>query len=112
MFACATKACCSKLRVGNQGPSTRWDSDGPNGPNTVPKSETVLIDWWTTGDNWTVYRGGKNSSGKTATTKKEQTWKMLAEKIFKAKIQVPRNAKSVGAKLPVWRANIRKRLTL
>jgi hypothetical protein len=51
VFCCATKACCSKFRVGNQGSSTCWDSDGPNGPNTVPNSETVLIDWWMTGDN-------------------------------------------------------------
>jgi hypothetical protein len=51
VFFCATKACCSKFRVGNQGSSTCWDSDGPNGPNTVPNSETVLIDWWMTGDN-------------------------------------------------------------
>ncbi len=42
VFCCATKACCSKFRVGNQGASTCWDSDGPNGPNTVPNSETVL----------------------------------------------------------------------
>ncbi len=82
MFCYATKACCSKLRVGNHGPSTRWDLDGPDGPNTVPNSETVLIDWWTTGDNWAVYRGGKNSNGKTATTKKEHTWKMLSDKIL------------------------------
>jgi hypothetical protein len=46
-FCCATKACCAKFRVGNQGPTTHWDSDGPNGANTVPNSETVLIDWWT-----------------------------------------------------------------
>jgi len=99
VFCCATKACCSKFRVGNQGAPTCWDSDGPNGPNTVPNSETVLIDWWTTGDNWCVYRGEKNISGKTTTMKKEQTWKMLSERIAKTGITVSRNAKSVGAKI-------------
>ncbi len=74
VFCCAMKACCSKLRVGNQGPTTRWDSDGPNGPNTALNSELFLTDWWTTGDNWCVYHGGKNNvNGKTTTMKKEQT---------------------------------------
>ena len=59
VFCCETKACCSKFHVGNQGPTTRWDSDGPNGPNTVPNSESVVLDWWTTGDNWSIYKGGK-----------------------------------------------------
>ena len=25
---------------------TRWDADGPNGPNTVPNSLLVLVTWW------------------------------------------------------------------
>jgi hypothetical protein len=90
VFCCATKACCAKFQVGNQGPTTCWDSDGPNGANTVPNSETVLIDWWTTGDNWAVYRSGKNSNGKVAMMKKEQMWKILSEKIVQAGITVPR----------------------
>ena len=99
VFCCATKACCTKFRVGNQGPTTRWDSDGPNGPNTVPNSETVLLDWWTTGDNWSKYRGGKGDNGKTGVTKKEQTWKKLSDEIKKAGITVARNARAVGAKI-------------
>jgi hypothetical protein len=70
VFTCATKACCSKFRVGNQGPTTRWDSDGPNGPNTVPNSQSVVLDWWTTGDNWSIYRGEKKVYGKTLEQKK------------------------------------------
>jgi hypothetical protein len=58
-----------------------------------------LIDWWTTGDNWSVYRGGKNSNEKVSMMKEEQTWKMLAEKNVQAGITVPRNAKTVGAKI-------------
>ncbi len=80
-------------------PTTRWDSDGPNRPNTAPNSETILVYWWTTRNNWTVYRGGKNSNGKTTTMKKEQTWKKLSEKIAAAGIKVVRNAKVVGAKI-------------
>jgi hypothetical protein len=39
----------------------------------------VLIDWWSTGDNWSMYKGGKNLNGKMATVKKEQVWKQLSE---------------------------------
>jgi hypothetical protein len=48
VFCCATKACCTKFSVGNQGPTTHLDSDGPNGPNTIPNSETVSLDSWIT----------------------------------------------------------------
>jgi hypothetical protein len=99
VFCCATKACCAKFRVGNQGPTTRWDSDGTNGPNTVRNSETILLDWWTTGDNWSKYRGGKGDNGKTGITKKEQTWKKLLDEIKKAGITATRNARAVGAKI-------------
>jgi hypothetical protein len=82
VFCCATKACCSKFHVGNMGPTTRWDSDGPNGPNVVPNSESVVLDWWTTGDNWSIYKEGKTVSGNTSVRKKEQTWKMLSKKLM------------------------------
>jgi hypothetical protein len=57
------------------------------------------VDWWTTGDNWCVYRGGKKGNGKTTTMKKEQMWKMLSQWIAAAGITVSRNAKAVGAKI-------------
>jgi hypothetical protein len=82
VFCCATKACCSKFCVGNTGPTKRWDSDGPNGPNTVPNSESVVLDWLTTGDNWSIYKGGKTVSGKTSVQKKEQTWKVLSKNLM------------------------------
>jgi hypothetical protein len=87
------------MKVGNQGASTRWDADGPNGLNTQPNSESVVLDWWTTGNNWSVYCGGKLASGKTSIIKKESTWKVLSHKIKAAGITVDRNPKSVGAKL-------------
>jgi hypothetical protein len=102
------KACCSKFCVGNMGPTTRWDSDGPNGPNAVPNSESVVLDWWTTGDIWSIYKGGKTVSGKTSVQKKEQTWTILSKKINSAGITVARNAKSVGAKLERLEANYKK----
>ena len=46
-----------------------------------------------------MYREGKNISGKTTAMKKEQTWKMLSERITKSGITVSRNDKSVGAKI-------------
>jgi hypothetical protein len=47
----------------------------------VPNSESVVLDWWTKGDNWSIKKGGKTVSGKTSIQKKEQTWKMLSKKL-------------------------------
>jgi hypothetical protein len=99
VVCCTAKACCAKFKLGNQGATTRWDSDGPNGPNSVPNSESVLVDWWSMGDNWSMYKGGRNVNGKTTTVKKEQVWKQLAELITQKGILVQRNPKSVGQKL-------------
>ncbi len=52
----------------------------------------IVVDWWTTGDNWMVYHGGMNRNSKTTTMKKEQTWKKLSEQIVAAGITVARNA--------------------
>ncbi len=48
---------------------------------------------------WSKYRGGKGDNGKTGVTKKEQTWKKLAEEIKKAGRSTSRNARAVGAKI-------------
>jgi hypothetical protein len=69
---------------------------GPNGPNTAPNSETVLINWWTTGDTWCVYCGGKKGNRKTTTMK---PWKMLSKQIAATVVTVTRKAKAVGAKI-------------
>jgi hypothetical protein len=54
VVCCAAKACCAKFKLGNQDASTCWDSDGPNGPNSVPNSESLLVDCWSMGDNWSM----------------------------------------------------------
>jgi hypothetical protein len=59
-FYCATKACCTKFHVINQGTTTHWDLGGPDGPSTIPKGKTVLLDWWMMGDNWSMpWREGR-----------------------------------------------------
>jgi hypothetical protein len=68
------------MKVGNQGETTRWDEDRPNGPNALPNVESVVLNWWTTGDNWSFYKVGKQTNEKTRTTKKESTWKVLTVK--------------------------------
>jgi hypothetical protein len=67
----------------------------------MDQTDQILFpfDWWTTGDTWCVCRSGKNSNGKTTMIQKEQTWKMLSERIDPDGITVSRKAKSVGAKL-------------
>jgi hypothetical protein len=108
VVCCAAKQCCAKFKLGNQGASTRWDSDGPNGPNSVPNSESVLVDWWSTGENWSMYKGGRNINGKTTTVKKEQVWKQLSDLIMKTGISVQRNPKSVGQKLSRMEMDFKK----
>ncbi len=50
---------------------TRWDADGPNGPDTKPNSMSILLDWWSTEGNKSKYsKGGKDQTGKT----KEAYW--------------------------------------
>jgi hypothetical protein len=65
VMCCVAKAWSAKFKLGNQGATTQWDSDGPNGPNSVSNSESVLVDWWSMGDNWSIYIDGKNLNGKT-----------------------------------------------
>ena len=42
-----------------------WDKDGKNGDNDSNTSMTILLNWMTTGDNYTNYRGRKNGLKKT-----------------------------------------------
>jgi hypothetical protein len=74
---------------------TRWDADGPNGPNTEPNSMSILLSWWTTEGNYSKYRGGKDQSGKT----KEAYWQMLSQMIKDEGVLVERSAQSIGSKI-------------
>ncbi len=88
-----------KFYVRNRGLNTLWESDDPNRPNSVPDSETMLLDWRTTGDNWSQCHGGKGANRKTGVIKKEQTSKLLVDEIKKASIAIPGNPKAVSAKI-------------
>ena len=67
-FCCGVKAHHSGVLNNsslNVTEKTRWDADGPNGPDTEPNSMSVLLHWWTTEGNYSKYRGGKDQTGKT-----------------------------------------------
>jgi Cdc6-like AAA superfamily ATPase len=49
---------------------------------------SILLDWWTTGNNYILYHGGKTESGKTVSTTKKQVWQELAELMKKQGITV------------------------
>ena len=86
MVCCATVRCAKKFKEVFD--RVRWDSDGPNGPNTEPNSISTLLDWWTTGNNYILYHGGKTESGKTVSTTKKQVWQELADLMKKQGITV------------------------
>jgi hypothetical protein len=72
-----------------------WSEDSLYGPDHPANSETMLLDWLTTGDNYTIYRGGFGGRTKLhiANTiafdinekgiKKERTGDMIIKKIGK-----------------------------
>jgi len=97
-FCCGVKAHHSSVLKAAANPvneKTRWDADGPNGPDTEPSSMSVLLDWWTVEGNYSKYRGGKDQTGKT----KETFWQMLSQLIKEKGILVERSAVSVGSKI-------------
>jgi hypothetical protein len=97
-FCCGVKAHHSSVLKAAANPvneKTRWDADGPNGPDTEPSSMSVLVDWWTVEGNYSKYRGGKGQTGKT----KETFWQMLSQLIKEKGILVKQSAVSVGSKI-------------
>jgi len=98
VICCATVRCCTKFRSSGA-ERTRWDSDGPNGPDTLPNSQSILLDWWTTGDNYHLYRGGTDCDGKTSSRKKSDVWNELADVIRSCGIIVERTPHQIGIKL-------------
>jgi hypothetical protein len=97
-FCCGVKAHHSSVLKAAANPvneKTRWDADGPNGPDTEPNSMSILLDWWSTEGNYSKYRGGKDQTGKT----KETYWQMLSQLIKEKGNLVERSAVSVGSKI-------------
>ncbi len=79
-FCCGVKAHHSSVLKAVANPvneKTRWDADGPNGPETEPNSMSLLLGWWSTEGNYCKSRGGKDQTGKT----KEAYWQMLSQLI-------------------------------
>jgi hypothetical protein len=67
-ICCGYKAhhiCVLKTSSSTVNGNTRWDADGPNGPDTEPKSKSVLLNWWTTESKISKHREGKEKMGKT-----------------------------------------------
>ena len=98
VFSCGTKVHYLKVQKTNQvldPAGTRWNADGPSGPDTVPNSLSVLLSWWTTEGNYNQYRGGKNQAGKS----KEAYWALLSDQIKNSGIKVERSPASIGAKI-------------
>jgi hypothetical protein len=46
------------------------DEDCPNGPNTLPNSQSIILDWWTEGMNYQLFCSGKDDNSKTGGSKK------------------------------------------
>ncbi len=107
VICCATVRCCSKFKQ-QSGDRIRWDSDGPNGVNTTPNSQSIILDWWTTGNNYHLFHGGKDDGGKTSGNKKNMVWQMLSEEIKKKGIIVEQTAHHVGMKINKMEAEYRK----
>jgi hypothetical protein len=86
-FCCDVKAHQSSVLKAAANPvneTMRWDADGPNGPDTEPKSMSILLGWWSTEGNYSKYRGGKDQTGKT----KQTYWQMLSQIIKEKAILV------------------------
>jgi hypothetical protein len=75
------------------------DSDGPIGPNTLPNSQSVILEWRTTGTNYHLYRGGVDSDGETCGRKKSEIWNELSALIKAKGIVGKRTTHQVGIKM-------------
>jgi hypothetical protein len=71
----------------------------PNKPNSLPNSQSIILDWWTDGINYHLFRGGKDENGKTGGNKKSTVWQYLSDEIKKQGIIVERSPHHVGVKL-------------
>ena len=98
VFSCGTKVHYLKVQKSNQVldlARIRWDADGPNGPDTVSNSLSVLLAWWQTEGNYNQYHGSKKQAGKT----KEAYWALLSDQIKTCGTKMERSPASSGAKI-------------
>jgi hypothetical protein len=89
-----TKKCYNvvqKTQFGSE--RTLWTRDGPGGPHDSVNSQSLLIDWMTTGSNFSRFRG--NNEGKTKLAICEEIAAVLKEK----KIIIERPAKQILDKI-------------
>jgi hypothetical protein len=70
-----------------------------------PNSMSILLDWWTTGNNYLLYCGGKTESGKTVSTTKKQVWQELAELMKEQGVIVEQTAAQIGMKICTLKAD-------
>ncbi len=64
------------------------DSDGPNGANTTSNSQSIILEWWITGNNYHFFCGSKDEGGKTSGNKNNMILQMLSDEIRKKGIIV------------------------
>lgn len=83
-------------KVSQQAKPPNWDIDGPNGPDDPVNSQSVLLDWWTTGNNYDVFRGGR--ANVTGATKKQQC-EWISRKIVDSGIATYRSPISILNKI-------------
>jgi hypothetical protein len=98
VVCCATVRCYLKFKK-QALERIRWDADGPNGPNSLPNSQSIIVDWWTDGINYHLFCGGKDENGKTGGNKKSSVWQYLSDEIKKQGIIVERSPHHVGMKI-------------
>jgi len=69
VVCCATVCCCSKFKM-QSSDRIQWDVDGPNRPNSLPNSQSIILDWWTAGMSYHLFHGGKNENGRLVVTRR------------------------------------------
>jgi hypothetical protein len=110
---CCSKSCYNHLLKGleniNQGKEPAgdgkhilWEKDGKNGNSDPVNSMSILLDWWTDGENYAKYRGSKNGIKKTTIAN------ILAKKMNDVGVRVTRDALNIMNKISHLEQQFRK----